>query len=172
MTESEQLDEIFEYYKREGNSQETLVALMREVQQIEGYISETVLQRMTEEFQIKPSVLSLILKMYPSLKKSPYEHEIICCTGARCSSKQGMELLEEVKKYFSIGSDGVSADGKVCLRTRNCLKQCKTSPNMMIDGRLYSNIPQGGFGKVWENAVKSSENQAAGSHTEKRLPMP
>ena len=76
--------------------------------------------------------------MYPSIKEAKQAHEIIACTGERCGKKDGMTILQNLRRELGIKKDGISSDGRFELRTRNCLKQCRTSPNMYIDRKLYS----------------------------------
>ena len=82
--------------------------------------------------------MKTILRLHLSIKEAANLHEIIACTGDRCGKKNGMEILSNLRKELGIAKDGISRDGQFCLRTQNCLKQCKTSPNLMIDGVLYS----------------------------------
>ena len=80
------------------------------------------------------------MKRIPDLKEANYSHELVLCTGERCQNKNSMVLLETVKKELKIAKDGLSADKKVHLTTQNCMKQCRTSPNMKIDGKLYTGL--------------------------------
>ena len=62
--------------------------------------------------------------------------------GERCGNKDSMTLLRLLKEELGISKEGISRDGKVRLITRNCLKQCRTSPNMLVDGELHSQMNQ------------------------------
>ena len=121
----EKVEEIIEYYAGERNpkEQENLVAMLREIQEVEGYSPREVQEMAAEKIGIKTTVLSCIIQRYPSLKGADYAHEMVLCSGARCGCKGGL-----------------SANKKVHVVTRNCLKQCKTSPNMLVDGKLYSGL--------------------------------
>ena len=46
--------------------------------------------------------------------------------------------MEQLRRELKPDKNGISADGIYELRTQNCLKQCRTSPNLLIDGKLYS----------------------------------
>lgn len=140
LLKNEEIEEIFSYYSRQKDkgTQEMVVALLKELQEAEGYITPVLKQRVIETTGVTEKFLSLILKMYPSIKEGAHVYEIIACTGERCGKKGGMEILQNIKRELEIGKDGVSKDGRFQLRTRNCLKQCRTSPNLMIDGKVYS----------------------------------
>lgn len=137
---NEQIEEIFSYYgsQKDKGTQEMVVSLLRELQEVEGYITPNLKERVIETTGITDKFLAVIMKMYPSIKESGNLHEIIVCTGERCGNKDSFQILQKIKKDLEIGKDGISKDGKYMLRTRNCLKQCRTSPNILIDGDLYS----------------------------------
>lgn len=128
--------EILHYYKNQRNpqEQENLVSMLREIQELLGCIPQKIQELAAQEFHLKPTTLACLIKLYPSLKSVPYVHEITMCTGQRCQNKNSARLLALVKKELGISSEGISADGRVCLKTQNCLKKCKTSPNLLLDG--------------------------------------
>lgn len=137
---NEEIEEIFAYYgkQRDKGSQEMVIALLRELQEAEGCITSKLKQRVLETTGITDKFLDCLIKMYPSIKETKQAHEIIACTGERCGKKDGMKILKNLRLELGIKKDGISADGRFELRTRNCLKQCRTSPNLYIDGKLYS----------------------------------
>ena len=63
--EEEKLEEIFDDYKKQDtvSSQETLVAMLREIQEEEGCIPEDIQIRKEEKDGVKKSVLSYFIKM-------------------------------------------------------------------------------------------------------------
>lgn len=137
---SEEIEEIFSYYgkQRDKSSQEMVVSLLRGLQEVEGCITPELKRRVMETTEVTDKFLNCLIKMYPSIKEVKQVHEIIACTGERCAKKDGMTILQNLRRELGIKKDGSSADGRIELRTRNCLKQCRTSPNMYIDGKLYS----------------------------------
>lgn len=134
--------EILDYYsgQKDRGSQEMIVSMLRELQEAEGCITPERMQMAAQAAGVKESLIRLIVKRYPSLKEADYVHEILACSGPRCGAKQGMELLRILKRELEIGDNGISRDGRICLKTQNCLKQCRTSPNIMVDGTLYSHM--------------------------------
>lgn len=142
MNEQEQkrkLEEIYDYYSglKEKGDQETVVSLLREVQEVCGCIMPEERRRIAEVMQVKESMLNCLIRMYPSLKEAPYQHTVVVCTGERCGRKDSGKILEELKKKLQVDKQGISADKRILLKTRSCLKQCRTSPNVMIDGVIY-----------------------------------
>ena len=64
--------------------------------------------------------------------------QFVVCTGRNCAGRDNLKVLQEVKRLLKIGSDGISEDGRVYMKTRACLKQCRTAPNIMVDGKICS----------------------------------
>lgn len=142
MTQREQLDEILTYYRGlpDRHSQERLVEMLREIQELFGFVPADVRDEAAEAAGIKTSTLECIIRMYPSIKGADYRHTVTICSGARCGAKGGEDVARAVRKALGITRGNLSADGRVYLKVQNCLKQCGTSPNLLIDGKLYAGI--------------------------------
>lgn len=138
--QNEVLEEIFAYYSKQKDraSQEMVVALLRELQEVQGCLTAGLKQRVAEVTGVTENFVQCLIRMYPSLKEVKCSHEIIACTGERCGKKAGGAILEQLRRELKPDKNGISADGRYELRTQNCLKQCRTSPNLLIDGKLYS----------------------------------
>lgn len=134
------LQQIFSYYKTQPQEQELMLQMLREIQDITGQLSTSILDRAASEINIKRSVLSCLVKYAKDLKPCAYDHKIVACTGPRCARKDSMELLRILKEELKPDKDGISRDGQILLTTRCCLKHCKTAPNLMIDDELVPHV--------------------------------
>ena len=152
MNEEEQLQEIFNYYEQQPDrsSQEMVVALLRELQEVQGYISPRLKEQVLEITGVKETFLQCLFRLYPSIHEFQNIHEIVVCSGERCGKKGG-EILSYLREELKVDEHGVSADRRFKLRTRNCLKQCRTSPNLMIDGKLYLSVKIENIKKILNN---------------------
>ncbi len=114
----EQLSEIFEYYAAlpDAKRQENLVAMLREIQDVLGCVPDGV------------------------TAQAAWVHRVTVCTGPRCAAKGGADVYKALRDTLRPGPDGVSENGRVLLCTQNCLKQCRTSPNVLVDGVLHPNM--------------------------------
>lgn len=139
---AKQLEEIIQFYSNHPskNSQDIIVEMLREIQEVNGCITPALMRCAADTAEVNLSVIQVLVRHYPSLKEAPYQHEVIICTGKACSDKGTGELLKFLNQELLIQKNGISKDGKVCLKTRSCLKHCRTAPNLLVDGQLYSNI--------------------------------
>lgn len=150
------IEACLSYYRgqRDRSEQQTVVQLLRELQEMAGFLTKDLRQRAAAACNIKESVIELYIRIYPDLKAADYHHEIVACTGARCAQKGGVEVLAALRHTLGIPTDGLSADGRILLKTQNCLKACATSPNLKIDGRLYTNVRPKDVSDILEKACK------------------
>lgn len=140
----DRIREILEYYsaREDRSQQDVVVQMLRDIQEISGSITPKIRERAAKAAGVKEGVVQLLVKRYPSLKEVGYVHEIVACSGPRCGAKQGAQLLQILKEELKIGENGISEDGRLFLRTQRCLKQCRTSPNILVDGVLHSHMDE------------------------------
>lgn len=140
-----ELMEIFNYYKSQKNpeSQEQLVSLLREVQELYGCIPEDIQEAISSEFGVKQAVISSIIKLYPSLRSSQKRSRIVVCTGNSCKSQEAQQILDAVRNELK-----TEAGGRFILSVKECIKNCRTSPNMQIDGDLYTKVKPREVGEI------------------------
>ena len=132
-----QWQEIVDYYggQKDAKSQDNIVEMLREVQELYGYIPSEKTGAMADTLGVKQTLLLQLVKLYPSFKKAPYGHCITVCTGARCGSEGSAEVFEAVLKAVE-----TSVSGAFKIMMKECLKQCKTAPNLMVDSDSYGHV--------------------------------
>lgn len=149
-----QIEEIILCYEdlKDDYQQDRLVELLREIQEVYGYIPDDVQQRVCQEFEIKEVVIKSLLKYYPSLH-SVKRHIITLCVGPRCSARGSAEVADAVREELRKIRE--NKDGLVfAVRTQNCMKHCTIGPNLKIDDKLYSGVIPEAVGKILGEYVK------------------
>lgn len=128
------LDEIQSYYcsQPDATSQENLVAMLREIQDLLGCIPADIQEDIADALGLKPIVIRQLIKLFPSLTSAPRRHKITVCTGPACSADQSGLLLDALRQAIH---------GKpFTLTTKSCLKQCRTAPNLKIDEDFFASV--------------------------------
>lgn len=138
--ELETAEEIMEAYGEMHRpfAQEDIVRILREIQEAAGCIPLPVQQKVAEFAGVGLPMVSCLVKMYPSLRAENTLYTVTVCSGGTCARKTA-EIIQGLKKKLRFDKRGISADGRVALRTRQCLKNCRTAPNVLINGRLCAN---------------------------------
>ena len=145
MEKTARIREILDYYReqKDRSDQSVIGEMLRELQKIRGFLTPELKKAAAETAGVSEKLIDILVRRYPSLKETAFEHEILACTGERCGSREGAELIRRLRKELEIGKDDLSADGRVLLRTRCCLKRCRTAVNMDIDGVPYTGLTPG-----------------------------
>ena len=133
-TQQDELKEIIEYYGSQprAESQENLVAMLREIQELLGCIPMDVQEDISAALSLKPIVIRQLIKLFPSLTSAPRRHKITVCTGPACSAAQSGLLLDSLREAIR--------SKPFTLTVKNCLKQCRTAPNLRIGDDLYPSV--------------------------------
>ena len=107
---------------------------------MQGYISPQLKEQVLELTGVKENFFNACFGCIQAFTSSKKYTKSLCVPENAVEKKNSGEILSYLKKTLKVDKQGVSEDGRFKLRTRNCLKQCRTSPNLMIDGDLYSKI--------------------------------
>lgn len=150
-TQQETLNEIIRYYCQQPNAanQENLVAMLREVQELLGCIPMDVQEDISAALSLKPIVIRQLIKFFPSLRSAPRRYKITVCTGPSCSFAESGILLDALREAIR--------SKPFTLTVRNCLKQCRTAPNLRIDEDLYASVKPGDLPEILGRYVKLSD---------------
>jgi NADH:ubiquinone oxidoreductase subunit E len=142
--QDEKFEELLNYYAQNyhniNSDQEIMKQLLNETQEIFDYLPSEVLQKISDKFDINLSTLTTLIKLIPRLKGENFKHKIIVCSGPRCGAKGSSAILLAVEKELNVKPGKVTKDGTFLFVTQNCLKKCKTSPNIKIDEDIYNNV--------------------------------
>ena len=125
------------------NDKENLIIILKEIQNINGYISQDNIKELGNFFKIKENEILAIIKFnkYLSLNKKG-KILIKVCNGPNCVKKGSISIKNKIEKILNIKEGQTTEDGKFTLETINCFKKCGNAPNVEIDGHLYSNITE------------------------------
>lgn len=120
------LEEAITYYRSLGTDQNTLVNLLKEIQQESGgSIPLFALPQIAERFGVKESFLSALIHRIPSLRLGD-THELKICAGPNCGKHRA--LAEAAQKLES---------KKITVSFVPCMRLCGKGPNIKWDGKLY-----------------------------------
>ena len=129
-----QLEEAIEAYREQGapEDQQMLIALLREVQQETGPLTQDVLDAIARAYQLGASVLPALVRVVPSLKMAAHPHRLEVC--ANC----GKKLSSWIEKTYGVRPGGACDRGGFTYHVVGCLKNCKAGPSARWDGELIS----------------------------------
>ena len=119
----------------DGGLLDALLAL----QNAEGYVSEDGLKALAKHAKVSPAELYDAASFYSMLRFAPpAKKEILVCRGTACHSGGNAELIAalEAATGLKIGE----SNEEYRLDWVECLGQCQAAPNLLLNGKLYTNV--------------------------------
>jgi NADH-quinone oxidoreductase subunit E len=121
--------------------EESLIAVLQEVQAIEGYISQSAVSIITELTGIPSSRIMGVASFYAGFRLKPVgKYRIMVCMGTACHVNNAERIADTVKRILDIEVGDVTADGLFSLEEVACLGCCSIAPAMMINDTAYGKL--------------------------------
>jgi NADH-quinone oxidoreductase subunit E len=134
------LDEILEKYKGEKSA---LVSILHAVQGQEDYLSEEIIDYLSEKLSIPASQIFGVASYYKTFSTQPQgRHAIQVCDGTSCHLKGGEKLLTRLGRELQIATEGTSEDLRFSLKKVRCQGCCQVGPVIQIDDVVYGPLTQ------------------------------
>ena len=144
------LDKILEKYKGEKSA---LVSILHAVQGQEDYLSEEIIDYLSEKLSIPASQIFGVASYYRAFSTQPQgRHTIQVCDGTSCHLKGGSNLLVRLERELKVAEKGTTEDLKFTLEKVRCQGYCHMGPAVKIDDTVHGPVTQ-------EKALKLIEEQ-------------
>ena len=148
------IDSILEKYE---NPEESLIAVLQEVQSLNGYISRECVEYITEKTGIPSSRIMGVASFYAGFRLKPVgKYRVMVCMGTACHVNGAERIGDTVKRVLGIEEGDVTDDGLFSWEEVACLGCCSISPAMMINDTAYGNLTPDMVGDII-NSIRESE---------------
>ena len=129
--------------KKYSNPEESLIAVLQDVQGVDGYISRESVEYLTEKTGIPSSRIMGVASFYAGFRLKPVgKYRIMVCMGTACHFNGSQRIGDTVKRVLGIEEGDVTEDGLFSWEEVACLGCCSISPAMMINDTAYGNLTQ------------------------------
>lgn len=133
-----QISQIVDKY---SNPEESLIAVLQDVQVLEGYISQSAVKIITELTGIPASRIMGVASFYAGFRLKPVgRYRIMVCMGTACHVNNAERIGDTVKRILNIEVGDVTEDGLFSLEEVACLGCCSIAPAMMINDTAYGTL--------------------------------
>lgn len=145
------LDEILSAYQGKRG---VLIPVLQEVQEIYGYLSQEVLQKVSRRLRIPPAEVYGVATFYSQFRLTPMGRHIIqICLGTACHVRGGAKVLEAFEEKLGIKDGQTSSDGRFSLEIVACIGACGLAPVVSINGDVHGRLTSDIVGKIIEKYV-------------------
>ena len=150
------IDAILEKYT---NPEESLIAILQDVQGLLGYISEDAVKYITEKTGVASSRIMGVASFYAGFRLKPVgKYRIMVCMGTACHVNGSERIGDTVKRVLGIEAGDVTNDGLFSWEEVACLGCCSISPAMMINDTAYGTLTQEKVVSII-NSIKEEEGK-------------
>jgi NADH-quinone oxidoreductase subunit E len=132
---------VEEVIREHPPSREHLIAILQDVQELEGYLSRENINRISEYLRLPPSKIYGVATFYNQFKLiKPGKIQIQVCRGTACHVKGSLNLLDSLQLMLGIGPGETTKDGLFTLDTVACVGGCSIAPVITANGRFFGRL--------------------------------
>jgi NADH-quinone oxidoreductase subunit E len=106
-----------------------------------GWVSDEVIAFVAARLELSTAHVKGVATFYHLFnREKPGKHQVWVCRTLSCALRGGEGMLAHCEKKLGIHAGQTTPDGKVTLRTAECLASCGTGPMMQVDKQYYENL--------------------------------
>lgn len=133
-----QLASILERYP---TKMAALIPLLHLCQEQNGWIGEDVIHFCSNRLDVPPAHVQGVVTFYTLFNQKPVgKHQVWVCRTLPCALRGAGDVLAQCEKKLGIHAGETTADGKITLRTAECLASCGTAPMIQVDKDYHENL--------------------------------
>jgi NADH-quinone oxidoreductase subunit E len=133
--------EMADILSRYPTPKAAVIPLLHLCQAQEGWVSDEVTAFVADKLGVTAAQIRGVVTFYTRLRDKPAgRHEISVCRTLSCALRGADQILHQCEKRLGIHAGETTPDGKVTLRTAECLASCGTGPMMQVDERFHENL--------------------------------
>ena len=134
-----ELGEIFARYPNKMAACIPVLHLCQEANQ--NWVSDDVIQFVAKRLDLSPAHVKGVVTFYTLFNQKPVgRHQVWVCQTLSCALRGSDAILAHCEKRLGCHVGETTKDGKVTLRTAECLASCGTAPMMQVDKQYYENL--------------------------------
>lgn len=121
-----------------------------------GWVSEDVILWVAKRLDLPPAHVKGVVTFYTLFnQKKVGKHQLWVCRTLPCALRGAGALLEHCEKKLGIHAGETTPDGKITLRTAECLASCGTAPMIQVDKTYHENLTTAQVDQILEQLQRS-----------------
>ena len=136
-----ELAEILTRYPSEHARMAACIPALHLCQDQHGWVSDEVIAFVANRLDLPPAHVKGVVTFYTLFNQHPVgKHQVWVCRTLPCALRGAGEVLEHCEKRLGIKPGETTSDGKITLRTAECLASCGTAPMIQVDKTYHENL--------------------------------
>ena len=106
-----------------------------------GWVSDEVITFVSTRLDLPPAHVKGVVTFYTLFNQHPVgKHQVWVCKTLPCALRGAYDVLAQCEKKLGVKPGETTKNGKVTLRTAECLASCGTAPMMQVDKEYHENL--------------------------------
>jgi NADH-quinone oxidoreductase subunit E len=132
-------------------SESAVLPALRLAQAEHGWLSPDVIREVADALDATPAYVKSIASFYDQFHLEPVgEHLVEVCTNVSCAVVGAQRVVEAFESELGCRAGETSADGKVTLRTVECLGGCGWATIVSVDHHYRTHVDAAGVPAIVE----------------------
>ncbi len=146
---------VEEILSRYPNRQAACIPVLHVCQEQNGWISDEVVEWVAARLGLSAAHVKGVVTFYTLFNQRPVgKHQVWVCRTLSCALRGSDAILHHCEKRLGIHVGETTKDGKVTLRTAECLASCGTAPMMQVDKDYYENLTTAEVDRILDRLLK------------------
>jgi NADH-quinone oxidoreductase subunit E len=117
------------------------IPLLHLCQEQHGHIDDAIVDYVAGKLDLPSAHVKGVVTFYTLFNQQPVgKHQVWVCKTLPCALRGAGSVLKQCEKKLGIHAGQTTKDGKVTLRTAECLASCGTAPMIQVDKDYYENL--------------------------------
>jgi NADH-quinone oxidoreductase subunit E len=107
----------------------------------ENWVNEDVIQFVAQRLGLSSAHVQGVATFYHLFnREKPGRHQVWVCRTLSCALRGSEGILKHCEQKLGVHAGGTTKDGKITLRTAECLASCGSGPMMQVDKDYYEDL--------------------------------
>lgn len=121
----------------------------------ENWVNEDVIRFVAERLELSTAHVQGVATFYHLFnREKPGKHQVWVCHTLSCALRGGESLVKHCEKKLGIHVGETTPDGKVTLRTAECLASCGTGPMMQVNKEYHEALTTDDVDKILDGLLQ------------------
>jgi NADH-quinone oxidoreductase subunit E len=133
--------EFADILSRYPNKMAATIPVLHLCQEQNGWVSPEVIDFVASSLDVSTAHVKGVVTFYTLFNQHPVgKHQVWVCRTLPCALRGAGELLAHCEKRLGVHAGETTKDGKITLRTAECLAACGQAPMMQVDKDYHENL--------------------------------